>query len=54
MFIGSTAAVKPLPTIGHYSAAKQGLVGLLKSLALELAGDRIRVNAVHPGGTGTT
>lgn len=53
VFIGSTAAVKPLPTIGHYSAAKNGLVGLLKSLALELAGERIRVNAVHPGGTGT-
>jgi SDR family mycofactocin-dependent oxidoreductase len=53
VFIGSTAAVKPLPTIGHYAAAKYGLVGLLKSLALELATDSIRVNAVHPGGTGT-
>ncbi|WP_127128787.1 SDR family oxidoreductase [Georgenia sp. SYP-B2076] len=53
VLIGSTAAVKPVPTIGHYAAAKSGLVGLLKSLALELAGDSIRVNAVHPGGTGT-
>ncbi|MDM8085232.1 mycofactocin-coupled SDR family oxidoreductase [Cellulomonas cellasea] len=53
VFVGSTAAVKPLPTIGHYAAAKYGTVGLLKSLALELAGDSIRVNAVHPGGTGT-
>lgn len=53
VFVGSTAAVKPLPTIGHYAAAKYGLVGLLKSLALELAPDRVRVNAVHPGGTGT-
>lgn len=52
--VGSTAAVKPLPTIGHYAAAKYGLVGLMKSLALELAADSIRVNAVHPGGTGTT
>ncbi len=54
VFVGSTAAVKPLPTIGHYAAAKSGLVGLLKSLALELAPDSVRVNAVHPGGTGTS
>lgn len=53
VFVGSTAAVKPLPTIGHYAAAKNGLVGLLKSLALELAGQSVRVNMVHPGGTGT-
>ncbi len=53
VFVGSTAAIKPLPTIGHYSAAKYGLVGLLKSLALELAGASVRVNIVHPGGTGT-
>lgn len=51
--VGSTAAVKSLATSGHYSAAKRGLVGLVKALALELAGDRIRVNIVHPGGTGT-
>jgi SDR family mycofactocin-dependent oxidoreductase len=53
VMVGSTAAVKPVPTIGHYAAAKNGLIGLMKSLALELAGDRIRVNVVHPGGTGT-
>ncbi len=53
VLMGSTAAVKPLPTIGHYAAAKSGLVGLAKSLALELAADGVRVNVVHPGGTGT-
>jgi NAD(P)-dependent dehydrogenase (short-subunit alcohol dehydrogenase family) len=51
--VSSTAALKPLATVGHYSAAKAGLVGLMKSLALELATERIRVNTVHPGGTAT-
>ena len=53
VIVSSTAALRPLPTIGHYSAAKAGLVGLMKSLALELAAERIRVNTVHPGGTAT-
>ncbi len=53
VIVSSTAALSPLPTIGHYSAAKAGLVGLMKSLALELASERVRVNTVHPGGTAT-
>lgn len=53
VIVSSTAALKPLPTIGHYAAAKLGLVGLMKSLALELAEHSIRVNTVHPGGTDT-
>jgi SDR family mycofactocin-dependent oxidoreductase len=53
VIVSSTAALKPIATIGHYSAAKAGLVGLMKSLALELAGHSIRVNTVHPGGTAT-
>nr|MDT0664387.1 mycofactocin-coupled SDR family oxidoreductase [Micromonospora sp. DSM 115978] len=35
--------------IAHYSAAKHGLVGLMRSLANELAPHMIRVNTVHPG-----
>ncbi len=53
VIVSSSAGLKPLPTIGHYSAAKAGLVGLMRSLALELAPERIRVNTVHPGGTTT-
>lgn len=53
VIVSSSAALKPVATIGHYAAAKAGLVGLMKSLALELAPMSIRVNTVHPGGTAT-
>ncbi|RCS21767.1 SDR family NAD(P)-dependent oxidoreductase [Phyllobacterium salinisoli] len=33
----------------HYSAAKSGVVGLVRGLAVELAADGIRVNGVAPG-----
>lgn len=44
----STAGLRGLPNIGHYVAAKHGVVGLMRSLALELAPQKIRVNSVHP------
>lgn len=44
----STAGILAIPNIGHYVAAKHGVVGLMKTLALELASDMIRVNSVHP------
>lgn len=39
--------------LGHYSAAKNGVVGLMKTLAAELAPHRIRANVVHPTTVGT-
>jgi SDR family mycofactocin-dependent oxidoreductase len=44
----STAGLMVIPNIGHYTAAKHGVVGLMRTLALELAPDMIRVNSVHP------
>jgi NAD(P)-dependent dehydrogenase (short-subunit alcohol dehydrogenase family) len=36
-----------------YTAAKHGVVGLMRSLAIELAPDRIRVNSIHPTNVAT-
>jgi (+)-trans-carveol dehydrogenase len=44
----SEAGLRPLANTGHYTAAKHGVVGLMRTLALELAPDFIRVNSVHP------
>ncbi len=44
----STSGLVGMPNIGHYVASKHGAVGLMKSLALELAAEKIRVNTVNP------
>ena len=44
----SGAGLKSAPMLGHYVSAKHGLVGLMRTLALELAPHSIRVNSVHP------
>ncbi|MCO1656966.1 mycofactocin-coupled SDR family oxidoreductase [Pseudonocardia humida] len=49
----STAGVKGMPGTAHYVAAKHGVVGLMRSLANELAPYSIRVNTVHPTGVNT-
>lgn len=48
VFTGSVAALRGIPNLAHYTAAKHGLVGLMRTLAIELAPHQIRVNAVHP------
>jgi (+)-trans-carveol dehydrogenase len=49
----SLAALHTSANIAHYTAAKYGLVGLMRVLAKELAPHRIRVNTVHPTTVGT-
>jgi (+)-trans-carveol dehydrogenase len=44
----SAAGLKGMPNIAHYAAAKHGVVGLMRTLAQELAPRMIRVNSVHP------
>lgn len=44
----STAGIQGFPNFVHYVAAKHGVVGIMRTLALELAPDLIRVNSVHP------
>ena len=44
----SVGGMKALAYTGHYCAAKHGVVGLMRSFAVELGQYMIRVNSVHP------
>jgi (+)-trans-carveol dehydrogenase/(-)-trans-carveol dehydrogenase len=44
----SAAGLKAYENIAHYVSAKHGVVGLMRTLALELAPYSIRVNSIHP------
>jgi 3-oxoacyl-[acyl-carrier protein] reductase len=46
--IGSTAGIRPRPGLAWYNASKGAVNLLSKSMAVELAPDRIRVNALAP------
>jgi (+)-trans-carveol dehydrogenase len=49
----SVGGVKGVPHVIHYAAAKHGVVGIMRTLANELAADMIRVNTVHPTAVST-
>lgn len=44
----SIAGLRGLVGVAHYTAAKHGVVGLMRSLAAEVAPHGIRVNSLHP------
>ena len=44
----SVAGLKGMGNVGHYVSAKHGVVGLMRTLALELGEHGIRVNSIHP------
>ncbi|OBG00687.1 oxidoreductase [Mycobacterium sp. 852014-52450_SCH5900713] len=48
--VGSIAGVEGQAYSAGYCAAKHGLIGLTRALAVEYTADRLRVNAICPGG----
>jgi len=48
ILVSSIAGLRGLLGVAHYTAAKHGVVGLMRSLANELAPHNVRVNSVHP------
>jgi len=48
LLTSSSLALKAVGNFGAYTAAKHGVVGLMRTLAVELAPHHIRVNSIHP------
>ena len=51
--LGSITGIRSVSNMIAYSASKSGITALTSSLAIDLAKDNIRVNAVCPGAIGT-
>ena len=50
---GSSTAIRPMPFMYSYMAAKAGVHQLVRALAVDLAPHNIRVNTIVPGGSAT-
>ncbi|HEX3830361.1 MAG TPA: mycofactocin-coupled SDR family oxidoreductase [Solirubrobacteraceae bacterium] len=51
--VASAAAIRGLPMLAAYCAAKAGVVGAIRALAMELRGTGVSANAICPGSTRT-
>lgn len=51
--ISSIAGIKGIATSSHYAAAKHGVIGLTRTMAIELAPYEININAICPGSVDT-
>jgi gluconate 5-dehydrogenase len=49
IFIASMASLFGLPKVIAYSAAKSAYLGMVRTLAVEVSADNVRVNAIAPG-----
>jgi gluconate 5-dehydrogenase len=49
ILIGSMASLFGIPQVIAYSTAKTGMLGMVRSLATEVSGNGVRVNAIAPG-----
>lgn len=52
--VSSAAGTRPLARLAAYSASKHGVIGLVRSIAADLAGTTVTANVVCPGSMDTT
>ena len=49
LYIASMASIMGIPQVVAYSAAKTAMIGMVRTIAVEVGADGIRVNAIAPG-----